>query len=98
MGSLPKPLKRAIWNTPGLHAEGTIWWRILSVLDGACYGYCLVLSTVTCHASSSNHLNHQNQPALMWHHKLKWLDFGSTPERSSLNLHPHLGLFGSMVQ
>ena len=54
-------------------------------------GYRLVLSTVTCHASSLNHLDHQNQPVLIWDHKMKVLDFGSTPEGGSLNLHPHLG-------
>ena len=33
-GIFENPLKRAIWNTPDLHAELMIWGRILSSMDG----------------------------------------------------------------
>ena len=38
-----QPLKKAVWKTPGLHAELTIRWRMLSVLGGACSACSLVL-------------------------------------------------------
>ena len=45
-GIFGKPLKRAIWNTPGLHA---VRLRFSSVLDDACVVCCLFLSTGSCH-------------------------------------------------
>ena len=48
-GIFRKPLKRAIRNTPGLHAILTICLRFLYVLDSACVVRCLVLSTVSHH-------------------------------------------------
>ena len=48
-GILGKPLKRAIWNTPGLHAVLTTCLRFLSVSDGACVACCLFFSTGSCH-------------------------------------------------
>ena len=44
-----KPLKRAIWNTPGLLAGLTTCLRFSSVSDGACVACCLFLSTGSCH-------------------------------------------------
>ena len=43
-GIFGKLLKRAIWNTPGLHAGLTT-----CVLDDACVVCCLFLSTASCH-------------------------------------------------
>ena len=48
-GRFRKPLKRAIRNTPGLHAVLTVCFRFSSVLDGACVACCLVLSTGSYH-------------------------------------------------
>ena len=48
-GIFGKPLKRAIWNTPGLHAVLTTCLRFSSVLDNACVVCCLFLSTGSCH-------------------------------------------------
>ena len=48
-GIFGKPLKRAIWNTPGLHAVLTTCLRFSSVLDNACVVGCLFLSTGSCH-------------------------------------------------
>ena len=48
-GMFGKPLKRAIWNTPGLHAVLTICLRFSSVLDDACVVCCLFLSPGSCH-------------------------------------------------
>ena len=45
-GIFGKPLKRAIWNTLGLHAVLTTCLRFSSVLDVVC---CLFLSTGSCH-------------------------------------------------
>ena len=44
-----KPLKRAIRNTPGLHAVLTTCLRFLSALDGACVARCLFLLTGSHH-------------------------------------------------
>ena len=41
MGIFGKPLKRAIWNTLGLHAVLTTCLRFLSHSDGACVACCL---------------------------------------------------------
>ena len=48
-GIFGKPLKRAIWNTPGLPAVLTTCVRFSSVLDDACVVCCLFLSTGSCH-------------------------------------------------
>ena len=48
-GIFGKLLKRAIWNTPGLHAELTTCFSISSILDGACVACCLILSTGSHH-------------------------------------------------
>ena len=44
-GIFGMPLKRAIWNTLGLHAVLTTCMRFSSVSDGACVAVCLFLST-----------------------------------------------------
>ena len=44
-GIFGKPLKRAIWNTLGLHAVLTVCLIFLSFLGGACVACCLFLST-----------------------------------------------------
>ena len=44
-GIFGKPLKRAIWNTLGLHAVLTTCLRFLPVLGDACVPCCLFLST-----------------------------------------------------
>ena len=48
-GIFRKPLKRAIWNTLGLHAVLTACLRFSSFLDGVCAACCLFLSTGSCH-------------------------------------------------
>ena len=54
-GIFGKPLKRAIWNTPGLHAVLTICFRVSSVLDGACVACYLFLSTGRHHVGIQIH-------------------------------------------
>ena len=44
-GIFGKPLKRAIWNTLGLHAVLTVCLKFLSFLDSACVACWLFLST-----------------------------------------------------
>ena len=48
-GVFRKPLKRAIWNTLGLHAVLTVCFRFSSFLDCVCATCCLFLSTSSCH-------------------------------------------------
>ena len=48
-GIFGKPLKRAIWNTPGLLAGLTTCLRFSSVFDNACVVCCLFLLTDSCH-------------------------------------------------
>ena len=48
-GIFGKPLKRAIWNTPGLHAGLTTCLIFSSISDDACVVCCLFLSTGSCH-------------------------------------------------
>ena len=47
-GIFRKPLKRSLWNIPGLHAVLTTCLRFSSVLEGACVASRLFLSTTTC--------------------------------------------------
>ena len=48
-GIFGKPLKRAIWNTPGLHVVLTVCLRFSSVFDGVCAACCLFLSPGSYH-------------------------------------------------
>ena len=48
-GIFGKPLKRAIWNTLGLHAGLTTCLIFSSISDDACVVCCLFLSTGSCH-------------------------------------------------
>ena len=48
-GIFGKPLKRAIRNTPGLHAVLTTCLRFFSALDSACVACCLFLLTGSHH-------------------------------------------------
>ena len=87
-----KPLKRAIWNTPGLLAGLTTCLIFSSVSDGACVACCLCLLTGSYHVLIqiyTSHTDHQQQPVLIRDDKVKWLDFGSTPD--PVNLQPHPG-------
>ena len=87
-GVFRKPLKRAIWNTVGLHAVLTTclkfvrklrilkrndFWNVSNWLGGA-------------YKSSSSHLDHLQNPVLIRDDKIKWLDFGITPDPSWLCL------------
>ena len=72
-GIFGKPSKRAIWNTLGLHVVLTVCLRFLSFVDVACVVCCLILST------GSHHV-HQRKPVLIRDKKIKWLDFGKTPD------------------
>ena len=40
------------------------------------------------YASSSDHLDQHKKPVLIRDHKIKWLDFGTTPDEGSLSPHP----------
>ena len=48
-GIFGKPLKRAIWNTLGLHAVLTTCLRFSSVSDRACVACCLFFSSGSYH-------------------------------------------------
>ena len=48
-GIFGKPLKRAIWNSLGLHTVPTICLRSSSGLDDACVAFWLFLSTGSHH-------------------------------------------------
>ena len=54
-GIFGKPLKRAIWNTLGLHVVATVGLTFLSLLDGACAVFCLLLSTGSHHVRVQIH-------------------------------------------
>ena len=54
-GIFGKPLKRAIWNTPGLHAVLTVCLRFLSVLYRVCAACCPLLLTGTHHVCLQIH-------------------------------------------
>ena len=54
-GIFGKPLKRAIWNTPGLHAVLTTCVRFLSVSDDVCAACCPLLLTGTHHVCLQIH-------------------------------------------
>ena len=54
-GIFGKPLKRATWNTLGLHAVLTTCLRISSVLDGMFAACCLFLSTGSYHVCIQIH-------------------------------------------
>ena len=95
MGYIRKPLKKAIWDTLGLHAAVTVCLRFLSFLDGARVARCLLLSTGSHHvrlagayALSFDHLDQHEKPVLIQDHKMKWLDFGIIPDEGNLSPHP----------
>ena len=48
-GILGRPLKRAIWNTPGLHVVLTVCLRFSSVFDGV----CVLLAASFCHQAAT---------------------------------------------
>ena len=48
-GIFRKPLKKAIWNTPGLLAGLTTCLRFPSIFEDACVVCCLFLLTGSCH-------------------------------------------------
>ena len=54
-GIFGKPLKRAIWNTLGLHAGLTTCLRFSSVSDRACVACCFFLSTGSYHVRIQIH-------------------------------------------
>ena len=54
-GIFGKPLKRAIWNTLGLHVVLTVCLRFLSFLDSACVACWLFLSTDSYHVRIQIH-------------------------------------------
>ena len=54
-GIFGKPLKRAIWNTLGLHVVLIVCLRFLSFLDSACVACWLFLSTDSHHVRIQIH-------------------------------------------
>ena len=65
-GIFGKPLKRAIWNTLGLHAVLTTCLRFSSVFNDACVACCLYLST------GSHHVRIQIHSTPRMYHKSLW--------------------------
>ena len=82
-GIFGKPLKRAIQNTPGLHAVPTTCLRFLSALDGACVACCLFLLTGSPHVL----IQIRTTRCCFRDEKTKWLDFGETPDPENLEAH-----------
>ena len=80
-GIFGKPLKRAIWNTLGLHAALTTCLSFSSFFDGACVPCCLFLSTGSYHVCIQIYTTGRDD-------KIKWLDFGTTPDPENLQPHP----------
>ena len=56
-GIFRRPLRRAIWNTPGFNAVLTVCLKFSSVLDGACVACCLVLLTGSYHQQLARHIS-----------------------------------------
>ena len=54
-GIFGKPLRRAMWNTVGLHAVLMTCLRFLSVLDDVCVACCLFLSLGSYHVRTQIH-------------------------------------------
>ena len=57
------------------------------------FGHCLCCVDVSkwlagAYKSSGNHLDHQRQPVLIRDDRIKWLDFGQTPDPENLEAHP----------
>ena len=85
-GIFEKPLKRAIWNTLGLHAVLTTCLRFSSGLDGACVaccqaGRCIQVLRQPHRPSAETRVDPRR--------KVKWVDFISTSD--PVNLQPHPG-------
>ena len=91
-GIFRKPSKRAIRNTLGLHVVLTTCLRFLSILDGACDFWDVSKWLAGAYKSSGSHLDHLQAPVLIRDDKIKWLDFGVTPDPQNLQPHPGLGL------
>ena len=57
------------------------------------FGHCLCCLDVSkwlagAYKSSDNHLDHQRQPVSIRDDRIKWLDFGQTPDPENLEAHP----------
>ena len=92
-GIFGNPLKRAIWNTLGLHAVLTTCLIFSSVSDGPVFlaaSFCQQAATMLdgAYKSSASHLDQQQTPVLIRDDKIKWLDFGTTPAPENLQPHP----------
>ena len=79
-GIFGKPLKRAIWNTLGLHVVLTTCLRFLSFLDSACVACCRFLST------DSHHVRIQIHARCCCIPRCTATTFGS--QKSTLEAHP----------
>ena len=103
-GIFRKPLERAIWNTLGLHAVRTTCLRFSSILDGVCVllvaSFCQqAANNIFCTLPRVTLPNLQDpvlalfqnltqKPVLIKDDKIKWLDFGQTPDPENLEPHP----------
>ena len=81
MGYIRKALETGYLVHPGLHAVLTTCLRFSSVLDGDVSGW------LAC-TSSAGHQDHLQKPVLIRDDKIKWLDFGMTPDPQNLQPHP----------
>ena len=85
MGYIRKALEKGYLEHPGLHAVLTTCLRFSSLLYDARVACCLLLSTGSYHVC---HLDDQRKPVFIRDEKIKWLDFGKTPDPENPEAHP----------
>ena len=87
MGYIRKALKKGYLEHPGLHAVLTTCLRFSSILKRSDF-WDVSKWLAGAYRSSGSHLDHQRKPVLMRDEKIKWLDFGKTPDPENLEAHP----------
>ena len=85
--------KSALWGCELCEGElGGVWYKgqkaSYSRFAATCYFWDVSRQLAGAYASSSNHLDQHQQPLLIRDHKMKWLNFGSTPDEGNLSPHP----------
>ena len=78
-GIFGKPVKGAIWNTPGLLAGLTTCLRFSSIFEMLVL-FAASFCSLAAAMSSYKFTPHQQKPVLIRDEKVKWLNFGSTPD------------------
>ena len=81
MGYVRKALEKGYLEHPGLYAVLTTCLSFSSFFDGACVPCCLFLSTGCYHVCIQIDTMGRDD-------KIKWLDFGTTPDPENLQPHP----------